>query len=132
VFCSEKKLGDMFKGTDLRAIGDCESQIVVDLVNNKDQSESLDIFFCPKCDMKFQKRWEMRIHALTHYNHLFYAVLPDKEPFRCPVCQKTCSQRQALMRHYALGHSKGFQLTDLTPEDLKLTRKKCETSALNL
>ena len=103
----------MFKGTDLRAVGDGESQIEVDLVDNKVPSKTLDYFSCPKCDMKFRKRWDMRIHVLVHYNHLFHALLPDKEPFRCPVCQKTCSRRQALMRHYALGHSKGFQLTDL-------------------
>lgn len=100
-----------------------------DLVNNKDPSKAQEFFSCPKCDKKFRMRWDMRKHVLSHYKELFYALLPDKEPFCCPVCQHICGRRQSLMRHYALGHHKVFQLTDLAPEDLKLTRKECETSA---
>lgn len=121
---------DLIKGIGVKSVdGDGEPQIKAGLVNNKDPSKTREFFYCPKCDKKFRKRWDMRKHVLSHYKQLFYSLLPDKEPLCCPVCQMSCSCRQTLMRHYALGHNKVFQLTDLTPEDLKFTRKKCETPA---
>jgi len=114
---------DMFKGTGVQSVvGDGDCQIKADLVNVKDPSETLLENSCPKCDRKFRERWDMRTHALSHYKHLFYPLLPDKKPFICPVCQKIWSQKQDLMRHYALGHKMVFQLTDLTPEDLQCMR----------
>jgi len=104
-------------------VGVGERQIKVMDVNHK------ELFSCPKCDKKFRKRWDMRKHAVFHFRNLFYELLPDKEPFSCPVCQMICSRKQTLMRHYALGHKKVLQLTDLTPEDLKFTRQECEVSA---
>ena len=93
-------------------------------VKEKDLNENIGYYSCPKCEKKFQKKTIMRNHAVIHYKHLMYELLPDKAPFCCPICSISFDQRRTLMRHFALGHKKVFQLTDLIPEDLEFKRKK--------
>merc|ERR1712142_57855 len=85
---------------------------------------------CFKCDRKFQYTNKMRIHALTHFGHL-YNVLPNKKPFSCPICRQVSSKRSILLQHYALGHRKVLQLTDTAPEDWKFGERKREEVPLN-
>ena len=72
---------------------------------------------------------------LTHYQQVFFDVLPDKWPFNCPIYDQTSKDRVSLARHYAFFQEKIFELTDLTPETLhyseklikKLEQKKSES-----
>ena len=72
---------------------------------------------------------------MSHYQQVFFDVLPDRIPFNCPICDMCFKWRGSLVRHYAFSHQKIFELTDLTPEDLlyskshmkKLEQKHCES-----
>jgi len=122
----------MFTSKDRKPVcGGGEPLIEASHMNEKHPNENIGNFSCPKCDKKFQTSSNMRHHAVSHYKHLLYDLLPDKAPFCCPICSVSHDRRQALMRHYAYGHEKVFQLTDLTPEDLKFSRKKCEKSRMS-
>ena len=81
-------------------------------------------FQCPKCGKRYRigghkaRLGSARIHVLSHYYQVFFNVLPDRKPFPCPICAKVHRDRITLTRHYALGHKKVFEMTDLTREDL--------------
>ena len=50
-------------------------------------------------------------------------VTPDSKPFPCPECQKENRDRITMIRHFAFSHGKIFELTDVTPEQLKASAK---------
>lgn len=100
------------------------------LTNNNKKNVECDEdgeFSCPKCGIKFLKsvkRSNIQNHILTHYHDVFYDLLPHKNPYSCPICDKTHIKRRNLIRHYAFAHKKVFQLTDSTPADWFMVRKE--------
>jgi len=100
---------------------DCyiEEASIASLVSSDGESKrTTSLSKCPKCDKKLKSKTSMRKHALSHYYPVFFDVLPDSHPFDCPICGKKSRDRATLTSHYAFGHRKVFQLTDLTAEDL--------------
>ena len=100
------------------------------------KAEKNTFYKCPKCGQSFKDTVSnVRRHILSHYQQVFFDVLPDRIPFNCPICDMCFKWRGSLVRHYAFSHQKIFELTDLTPEDLlyskshmkKLEQKHCES-----
>ena len=89
----------------------------VDKIGRSVADDQMSCHKCPKCG-KYVKVCpkSMRFHMLTHYQQVFFDVLPDKWPFNCPIYDQTSKDRVSLARHYAFFHEKIFELTDLTPE----------------
>jgi len=74
---------------------------------------------CIKCGKTLKTMDAYRSHVLSHYQ-IFQEILPNTKPYTCPVCFKSFNRKYQQISHYALGHNKVFELTDLTRETLKL------------
>lgn len=84
--------------------------------------ENENLHTCGKCGYSTKTLKYYRSHMLTHYTEVFNKVLPRTKPFICPLCYKTHSVRLDLLRHYAV-HGKVFEMTNLTPDELKYPKK---------
>merc|ERR1719341_2795275 len=82
--------------------------------------DNLDETQCPKCNQICKDKYHLKNHLLSHYYHNFYRVTPDTKPFPCPTCGKNHRDRITLIRHFAFAHDMIFELTDITPEVLKV------------
>jgi len=78
---------------------------------------------CFKCGQVCKDNGNLKNHILSHYYQDFYRVTPDSKPFPCPECQKENRDRITMIRHFAFSHGKIFELTDVTPEQLKASGK---------
>ena len=57
-------------------------------------------------------------HVLSHFYKTFYSLLPSSRPYKCPMCQQVSRDKVCMTRHYAYGHQKIYEITDVTPQDL--------------
>ena len=82
---------------------------------------------CFKCGEICKNLGNLKNHVLSHYYKVFYDVIPDSKPFKCPIpiCDNYPTRdRISLIRHFAFFHGKLFEMTDLTPEDFKFAGMK--------
>ena len=79
---------------------------------------------CPLCPSVYLKTKDKASHAnfknhvLSHFYKSFYPHLPSCRPFKCPMCQHVSRDKITMVRHYAYGHQKIYEITDVTPQDL--------------
>jgi len=128
VKCSNTKL---FKGRSFMNNNCTEEKVdKEDKIGHSGADHQMSCRKCPKCG-KYVKASpkNLRFHMLTHYQQVFFDVLPDKWPFKCPICVQTSRDRVTLARHYAFYHEKIFELTDLTPEDFYYSEKHIKDSS---
>ena len=71
---------------------------------------------CFKCNAVCKDNANLKNHILSHYYRAFDPFIPQKKPFECPVCEKPNRDKITLIRHYAFGHGKLHELTEVTPE----------------
>jgi len=80
---------------------------------------------CFKCGKVCKNLSNLKNHVLSYYYQVFFDVLPDREPYLCP--HPDCNNRPpsrdriTLVRHFAFYHRKLFEMTEVTPEDFKIT-----------
>ena len=80
-------------------------------------------FKCPICPKVYLntvkgKHGSFLKHVLSHFHKNFYPHLPSSRPYSCPICQMTFRDKGDMVRHYAYGHQKIYELTNITPQDL--------------
>ena len=79
---------------------------------------------CPICPKSYPNKdskshQNFKWHVLSHfYRDVIFQHLPTSNPFKCNICDKANRDRISLIRHFAFGHQKFYNLTGLTPEDL--------------
>jgi len=76
---------------------------------------------CPRVDLNIKGKashLKFKNHVLSHFYKSFYPHLPSSKPFKCPMCQQVSRDKIDMIRHYAYGHQKIYELTDVTPQDL--------------
>ena len=91
------------------------------IVNRHREKRIVQEYQCAICPRTFSVKdghENFRNHVLSHYYKIFHPHLPSSKPYKCPLCQKPNRDKATLVRHYAFGHQKLYELTEVTPQDL--------------
>ena len=99
------------------------SNFRVRIQNKKRDKRIVPEYRCPICPKAYQNSQEgkhgtFKNHVLSHFYSVFYPHLPSSKPFKCSVCQLPHRDRITMIRHYAFGHKKFYEFTNVTPEEL--------------
>lgn len=82
----------------------------------KPKPSSGTCYKCNYCDEIKDSPSNMKNHALNHFKEELLLQLPSGGVLVCPLCQAPSRDKITLLRHYAFGHKKVFDLC--APEDL--------------
>ena len=78
------------------------------------------IFHCHRCRFCIsghENALGLKNHVLNHFKDQLNKHLPSCAPFLCPECKNPNRDKITILRHYAFGHKKVFDLVD--QEDFK-------------
>jgi len=101
------------------------SNFKIRVKNNYRVKRIVPEYKCPICPSVYRNAvtdktsyHNFKNHVLSHFYKTFYPHLPSSKPFKCPMCQQVSRDKIDMIRHYAYGHQKIYDLTDVTPQDL--------------
>ena len=114
----EKKNHSLSHDAQLKVKQKKVSNINVRIQNERCKSRIVPEFKCSICSKSYHVRTILRHHVVSHFYSKFYPHLPCSRPFKCPLCSYSTRDRISLARHYAIGHQKIYEHTQLTPADL--------------
>ena len=91
--------------------------------NHHEKIRNVTEYKCPVCTKVYSHKHKgshgtFKNHVVSHFYSVIYPHLPKSKPYKCPLCINPKRDIVTLARHYALGHKKLFELTDVTPKDL--------------
>ena len=76
---------------------------------------------CRFCTSGHENALGLKNHVLNHFKDQLNQHLPSCAPFLCPECKNPNRDKITILRHYAFGHKKVFDLVD--QEDFKPREK---------